>query len=100
VDPTWELAEARTHKSSSMSASLRAVLGDNCADSLSGTPKGRSDTMEFVKSETFHPADFTIRADGVVRLNPQLARHVVSMVQTNSSLARRPVKTFSGKTGG
>jgi len=38
--------------------------------------------ISFLKSETLHPADFVIRTDGVVRLNPQLARHVVSMVAT------------------
>jgi CRISP-associated protein Cas1 len=36
--------------------------------------------IEFLKSETLHPADFVTRTDGVARLNPQLARHVVSMV--------------------
>ena len=36
--------------------------------------------IEFLKSETLHPADFVIRVDGVVRLNPQLARHVASTV--------------------
>jgi CRISP-associated protein Cas1 len=36
--------------------------------------------VEFLKSETLHPADFVIRADGVVRLNPQLARHVAALV--------------------
>jgi CRISPR-associated endonuclease Cas1 len=28
--------------------------------------------LQFVQSHTFHPADFTIRADGVCRLNPEL----------------------------
>lgn len=36
--------------------------------------------LEFAQSRTFHPADFTIRADGVCRLNPELARHVVRTV--------------------
>jgi CRISP-associated protein Cas1 len=35
--------------------------------------------LEFVKSNTFHPADFTIRSDGVCRLNPEMARHVVQL---------------------
>lgn len=30
--------------------------------------------MNFIRIHTFHPADFTLRSDGVVRLNPQLAR--------------------------
>jgi hypothetical protein len=32
------------------------------------------------KSHTFHPADFTIRPDGVCRLNPEMAGHVVRLV--------------------
>jgi CRISPR-associated protein Cas1 len=32
--------------------------------------------LEFVQSHTFHPADFTIRSDGVCRLNPEMAKHV------------------------
>jgi len=35
--------------------------------------------MNFIRSHTFHPADFTLRCDGVVRLNPQLARAVAAM---------------------
>ena len=37
--------------------------------------------LNFIRSHTFHPSDFTLRSDGVVRLNPQLARTIVSMVQ-------------------
>ena len=33
--------------------------------------------LEFVQAHTFHPADFTIRKDGVCRLNPEMARTVV-----------------------
>jgi CRISP-associated protein Cas1 len=33
--------------------------------------------LEFIQAHTFHPADFTIRSDGVCRLNPELARLVV-----------------------
>ena len=36
--------------------------------------------LEFVQSHTFHPADFTIRTDGVCRLNPELARTVVKLL--------------------
>jgi hypothetical protein len=31
--------------------------------------------LDLVKATAFDSADFTIRGDGVVRLNPQLARH-------------------------
>jgi CRISP-associated protein Cas1 len=44
--------------------------------------------LEFVQSQTFHPADFTIRSDGVCRLNPELARSVARiMAQTNEQIA-------------
>ncbi len=33
----------------------------------------------FLKSEALRPADFTIRGDGVVRLNPELARRVARL---------------------
>lgn len=33
--------------------------------------------FEFVQAHTFHPADFTIKSDGVCRLNPEMARHIV-----------------------
>jgi CRISPR/Cas system-associated endonuclease Cas1 len=38
--------------------------------------------IEFLKSEKLHPADFVIRGDGVVRLNPEMARMVVARVST------------------
>jgi CRISPR-associated endonuclease Cas1 len=37
-------------------------------------PKVDRAVLAFLKSEALHPADFTIREDGVVRLNPELAR--------------------------
>ena len=39
-------------------------------------PKIDRAMLEFVKATVFDPADFTIRSDGVVRLNPQLAQAV------------------------
>ena len=38
--------------------------------------------LQFVQSHTFHPTDFTIRSDGVCRLNPEMARHVVRLATT------------------
>jgi len=38
--------------------------------------------LEFVQSQTFHPADFTIQLDGVCRLNPVLARAVVILFES------------------
>ena len=42
-------------------------------------PKTDRAIIEFLKSERLHPADFVIRGDGVVRLNPELARHVSAL---------------------
>jgi CRISP-associated protein Cas1 len=42
-------------------------------------PKVDRAVLAFLKSEALHPADFTIRADGVVRLNPELARTVARL---------------------
>jgi CRISP-associated protein Cas1 len=38
--------------------------------------------LDFVKGHVFGPADFVIRADGVCRLNPEMARMVVARVST------------------
>jgi CRISP-associated protein Cas1 len=36
------------------------------------------EVLEFVQAHTFHPADFTIRSDGACRINPEMARRIVS----------------------
>jgi CRISPR-associated protein Cas1 len=41
------------------------------------------DILKFVQSHTVHPADFTIRSDGVCRINPEMARHAVELVTWN-----------------
>jgi CRISPR-associated protein Cas1 len=43
-------------------------------------PKVDRAVLAFLKSEALYPADFTIREDGVVRLNPELARRVAASV--------------------
>jgi CRISP-associated protein Cas1 len=35
--------------------------------------------LEFLKSRSYHAADFVIRSDGVCRLNPEMARNVASL---------------------
>jgi CRISPR-associated endonuclease Cas1 len=40
-------------------------------------PKVDRAVIEFLKAHTFHPADFTIRSDGVCRLNPEMGREIV-----------------------
>ena len=43
-------------------------------------PKVDRAVLDFVKGYVFDPADFVIRADGVCRLNPEMARMVVAKV--------------------
>jgi CRISPR-associated endonuclease Cas1 len=50
--------------------------------------------LEFVQSHTFHPADFTIRSDGVCRINPEMARHVVLMI---TQALQKNIKRFTGR---
>jgi CRISP-associated protein Cas1 len=49
-------------------------------------PKVDRAVMAFLKSETLHPADFTLREDGVVKLNPELARQVAQVSMQPSDL--------------
>lgn len=44
-------------------------------------PKVDRAVLDFVKATVFDPADFTIRNDGVLRLNPQLARCAACRLQ-------------------
>jgi CRISP-associated protein Cas1 len=46
-------------------------------------PKVDRSVLDFVKATVFDPADFTIRSDGVVRVNPQLARRIAGLVTTS-----------------
>jgi hypothetical protein len=43
-------------------------------------PKVDRAVLEFVKANPLHAADFTIRSDGVCRLNPEMARRLVSII--------------------
>ena len=52
-------------------------------------PKVDRAVLAFLKSEALHPADFTIREDGVVRLNPELARRVAQVSMQPSGLHYR-----------
>jgi CRISP-associated protein Cas1 len=49
--------------------------------------------LEFVQTHTFHPADFTIRSDGVCRLNPEMARCVVRLTSP-ASIQASPCPNF------
>jgi CRISP-associated protein Cas1 len=44
-------------------------------------PKVDRAVLAFLKSAALHPADFVIRDDGVVRLNPELARKVSALAR-------------------
>ncbi len=44
-------------------------------------PKVDQRILEFLKNNVFDPADFTIRSDGVCRLNPELARTLVNIAR-------------------
>jgi CRISP-associated protein Cas1 len=44
-------------------------------------PKVDRAVLAFLKSAALHPADFVVRDDGVVRLNPELARKVATLVK-------------------
>ncbi len=46
-----------------------------------------SAALAFLKSKALHQADFTIRENGVVRLNPELARRVAEMTSVARSSA-------------
>jgi len=43
-------------------------------------PRVDAAVLRLVHETTFSPADFTLRDDGVCRLNPELARRVVQLV--------------------
>ena len=45
-------------------------------------PKVDRAVLDFVKGHVLDPADFVIRADGLCRLNPEMARMVVARVST------------------
>jgi len=62
-------------------------------------PKVDRAVLLSLKSEALHPADFTIRDDGVVRLNPELARRVAAITSAASSRqwagSRNPIEINS-----
>ena len=50
-------------------------------------PKVGRAVLDFVRGTVFDPADFVIRADGVCRLNPEMARMVVAKASTHRTSA-------------
>jgi CRISPR/Cas system-associated endonuclease Cas1 len=55
--------------------------------------------LKFIQKCTFTPGDFTITNQGICRLNPQLARHVVALSLAKPEL-RAPVETVLRVLGG
>lgn len=51
------------------------------------------EVLDFVQAHKFHPTDFTIRSDGVCRLNPELARSVVSLIENLPEIRVVPLRT-------
>jgi CRISP-associated protein Cas1 len=47
-------------------------------------PKVDKAVLAFLRAEALHPSDFTIREDGVVRLNPELARNVARLAMPST----------------
>jgi CRISP-associated protein Cas1 len=43
-------------------------------------PKVDREVLDFIKRYVFDPADFVVRADGVCRLNPEMARRTVQVI--------------------
>jgi len=41
--------------------------------------------LKFVQAYTFHPADFTIRSDGVCRVNPELAKLIAKLITSKNN---------------
>ena len=53
--------------------------------------------LEFVQAHTFSPADFTIRSDGVCRLNPEMARRIPEICVGKSLTFKRLAMPANGK---
>jgi CRISPR-associated protein Cas1 len=51
-------------------------------------PKVDRAVLDFVRATVFDPADFTIRSDGVVRLNPEMARYIAGFATVTRSDGR------------
>jgi CRISPR-associated endonuclease Cas1 len=52
-------------------------------------PKVDRAVLEFLRAHPLHAADFTIRSDGVCRLNPDMAQNLVRLASSNGRTVRR-----------
>jgi hypothetical protein len=63
------------------SALIALSLAGNRNAALERPPVDRA-VLDVVKGHVFDPDDFIIRTDGVCRLNPEIARMIVTKVST------------------
>ena len=90
--PGYGLIKRETPGSLSFDNGLARAIGwvafERTDTPLSGMeperPKVDRAITGFLKAEKLHPADFVIRGDWVVRLNPVLARHVAALAMQRS----------------
>jgi hypothetical protein len=68
---------------------LRSIEWSRCGRSLTAV-------LELVKGSTFSGGDFSIQADGVCRLNPELARRVAQAALSLCSAALHHASAYSG----
>jgi hypothetical protein len=61
----------------SLTTNRRAL---SCRAASRERPLADREVLQFVQAHLFHPADFTIRNDGVCRLNPEMARFLTRNV--------------------
>jgi CRISPR-associated protein Cas1 len=54
-------------------------------------PKVDAAVLAFALAETFSPADFVVRSDGMVRLMPQLARRVCQIARADGYQRENPI---------
>jgi CRISPR-associated endonuclease Cas1 len=50
--------------------------------------------LELIQAHIFHPVDFTIRSDGVCRLNPDLARLIVRTIAESTWRSQKSPQTY------
>jgi len=60
-------------------------------------PVADREVLTIVQSRVLDAADFTIRTDGVCRLNPQLAKHLVMSVSSKLGALRSIHTSFNQK---
>jgi CRISP-associated protein Cas1 len=60
-------------------------------------PEADRKILEFAHATVFQPTDFTIRSNGVCRLNPEIARHVAALMEISLGPAVTVSTHFIGR---